>query len=317
MKNQKSDILNVEALKALLSFIKIEQERHFFEEVVHFLTVKYGWKDFCFVSTHSMDESRVEKMRVLAGKQFSTDDFWKKIKDEKREDCFHFLGNRKNQYYFIVCSDHKNHSNDVELLTTLVHTFFENLAKIEDLKKSHDLIYIDDVTGLYNQRKLNMDLIYYVDHFQKHKHAFCVLFIDVDFFKKINDSHGHLVGTRILEMMAKEIKLLLRDTDLLYRYGGDEFVVLLPDTQLDGGRIVGQRILERIRDHYFEVSTPQKHLSLNMTLSIGVAECPTDADNVEDLLSFADRMMYGAKSSGRGTVFFAHDQLSKHPKKIS
>lgn len=295
--------------------LKCENDRHFFEELHLQLKNHLGILNACLVSSPHMDESNPHKMRILAGKANAQGDFWDKCQNGKRENVFYHLGDKKMQHFFLVSPEKELSPTQRDFLRTLVGTYFELSLRFEEMKKRQDLIYIDDVSGLYNQRKLNIDLKNYVERYERHKHAFCVLFMDVDFFKKVNDSHGHLVGTRLLEMLAHEFKQLLRDGDLLYRYGGDEFVVLLPDTQLAGGKIVGERILERIKQHFFEVSTHDKHLSLNMSLSIGVAECPTDAKDVDKLLSFADRMMYGAKSTGRGTVFYAHDELSKKNKR--
>lgn len=295
--------------------LKCENDRHFFEELYLQLKKHLGIENACFASSPKMDESHPQKMRILAGKSNVQGDFWNKCQKGKRENVYYHLGDKKTQHYFLISPDVELTKAQKDYLGTLVHTYFELSMRFEEMKKTQDLIYIDDVSGLYNQRKLNLDLKTYIERYERHQHAFCVLFMDVDFFKKVNDNHGHLIGTKLLEMLAHEFKQLLRDGDLLYRYGGDEFVVLLPDTQLAGGRIVGERILERVKQHFFEVSTHDKHLTLNMSLSIGVAECPTDAKNVNELLSFADRMMYGAKSTGRGTVFYAHDELSKKNKR--
>lgn len=299
----------------VLSLLKCENDRHFFEQLYHQITVHFHLESICLVSCPHMEESNPAKMRVLARQESIHKDFWSNCKSKKREDVFYHLADKKNQHYFLVSPEKNLKPQQKEFLQKFVATYFELSIRYEEMKKKQDLIYIDDVSGLYNQRKLNIDLKSFIERYQKHKHAFCVLFMDVDYFKKVNDSHGHLVGTKLLEMLAHEFKQLLRDGDLLYRYGGDEFVVLLPDTELAGGKIVGERILERIKSHFFEVSTNDKHLSLNMSLSIGVAECPTDASDVDALLSFADKMMYGAKATGRGTVFYAHEELSKKNKR--
>lgn len=306
---------NTEFYLQTTPLLKCENDRHFFEEVYQLLKTQLKIVHCCIVSTPRMEESNPQKMRVLAGKENLNLEFWNKCQKKSREKVFFHLGDKKNQHYFFICPEKDIPVDTRDYLKSLVATFFDLSLRFEDMKKKQDLIYIDDVSGLYNQRKLNLDLKAHIERYEKHKHAFCVLFMDVDFFKKVNDSHGHLVGTRILEMLAHEFRHLLRDGDLLYRYGGDEFVVLLPDTQLSGGKIVGERILERIKKHFFEVSVQDRHLSLNMSLSIGVAECPTDAKNVEELLSFADKMMYGAKNTGRGSVFYAHDELGQKPKR--
>ncbi len=294
----------------LISLMKCENDRIFFEELFSKMQVHLKIKSGCIVSTPNQAETNYRKMRILAGKTIAQDVFWEKCKNINREDSFYFLGRKKDQYYFFVSVEDKISQDEVNYLQIFVGTYFDLSQRFLELKKNQDLIYIDDVSGLYNQRKLNIDLNSFIARYEKHQHTFCVLFMDVDYFKKVNDSYGHLVGTKLLEMLAVEFRSLLRDGDLLYRYGGDEFVVLLPDTQLEGGKIVGERILNHVGKHSFKVDTLENHLTLNMSLSIGVAECPRDAKNINELLSFADKMMYGAKSSGRGTVFYAHDQLS-------
>ncbi len=303
---------NLKLLEEMLKSIQIEHDRQFYESVHLLLAEFLGWKEFAFVSAPKDQKVFVDKMRVIVGKEIFNKEMIKALRENNGEKTVFFLGEKKTQSYYFVSNKKDILANDLALLKIVNQSYFSALSKTEELRAQQDLIYIDDVTGLFNQRKLNIDLNYYVDHFRKHSHPFCVLFVDVDYFKKVNDHHGHLVGTRILEMMAREIKTLLRDSDFLYRYGGDEFVVLLPDTMLDGGKLVGERILNKIKGHEFEVTTLQEKLKLNLTLSIGVAECPKDASDVESLLSFADRMMYGAKSTGRGTVFYAHDQLKTH-----
>lgn len=295
--------------------LKCENDRHFFEELFEKLKIHLGISNACIASALNLAETDPKKMRIMAGKSSLHPSFWQKCALARREDLFFHLGDKKNQYYFLLSPDVALSKAQNDFLNVFVSTYFDISLRIAEMKKNQDLIYIDDVSGLYNQRKLNLDLNLFIERYERHKHTFCVLFMDVDFFKKVNDSHGHLVGTKILEMLALEFKSLLRDGDLLYRYGGDEFVVLLPDTLLEGGKIVGERILSHIKKHYFEISTHDKHLTLNMSLSIGVAECPKDAKSLNELLSFADRMMYGAKSSGRGTVFYAQDELGHKNKR--
>jgi diguanylate cyclase (GGDEF)-like protein len=155
-----------------------------------------------------------------------------------------------------------------------------------------------------------------VEKYQHEKDPFCVLFIDIDHFKKVNDNYGHLVGTKLLESVARDVKTLLRDSDISYRYGGDEFVIILVDSDRQSGKIVGQRILDKISsgEYVFEIRHEKK--SIKLSVSIGVAEFPTDAKNSEEVLALADRMMYEAKESGRGLVFNTQDVFKASLKKI-
>jgi diguanylate cyclase (GGDEF)-like protein len=176
---------------------------------------------------------------------------------------------------------------------------FEQLMKWSDLDKYISLSQTDDVTGLYNQRKLAKDLTSLVEKNQITNEHFSILFIDIDHFKRVNDGHGHLIGTNLLIQMSKLLRKLLRDNDLVYRYGGDEFVIILPSANADVGKMVGERILQRIKSSVFKF---KDDISFNLSVSIGIAEFPTHARTSEEVLELADKMMYEAKSKGRGMV---------------
>lgn len=229
----------------------------------------------------------------------------------KVENCYYYylnLGLKKNQFHFAIFSAPQDISIDIlKVLSKFAANQLKVIQKFEDLYKTHELIHIDDVTGLYNQRKLYKDLSMLVDKFQKEKDPFSILFIDIDYFKKVNDSYGHLVGTKLLENVAHSIKSLLRDSDICYRYGGDEFVVILVNSDSESGKIVGERILQTIKQKEFLVEHKNEKKTIHLSVSIGVAEFPTDAMNSQEILSIADRMMYEAKESGRGVVFNTQD----------
>jgi diguanylate cyclase (GGDEF)-like protein len=237
----------------------------------------------------------------------------------KVENCFYYylnLGLKKNQFHFAMFSAPSEISTDVlKVLSKFTASHLDIIQRFEDLYKTHELIHIDDVTGLYNQRKLYKDLTLLVDKFQKEKDPFCVLFVDIDYFKKVNDMYGHLVGTKLLESVARDIKSLLRDSDISYRYGGDEFVVILVNSDSNAGKIVGERILQLIKERMYDVEFRTEKKKIQLSVSIGVAEFPTDAVNSQEILSIADRMMYEAKESGRGVVFNTQDVFKSSLKK--
>lgn len=237
----------------------------------------------------------------------------------KLENSFYYylnLGHKRGQFYFTVFSSTVEISTEVLInLAAFIAGYLKIIEKFDELSKSQELIHIDDVTGLYNQRKLFKDLSLLAGKFEKEKDPFCVLFIDIDHFKKVNDNYGHLIGTKLLQNVGRDIKSLLRDTDNCYRYGGDEFVVILVDSNGQSGKIVGERILNKIRSQdYSTDNSDENHIKLSV--SIGVAEFPSDAKNAEEVLALADRMMYEAKESGRGLVFNTQDVFKSSLKKI-
>lgn len=167
-------------------------------------------------------------------------------------------------------------------------------------KELYNLVFHDEVTGLLNQRRMKIDLRDSVLEGKKHDSVFCLLFIDVDNFKSINDSYGHLVGSRFLAEIGSLIKGQTREYDSIYRYGGDEFVVLARKTNSEHVYTIAQRIALAIKNYSFMATKDQEH---RLTVSIGVAEFPTDADSLESIIDFADKMMYKSKKSGRGKIF--------------
>jgi diguanylate cyclase (GGDEF)-like protein len=124
----------------------------------------------------------------------------------------------------------------------------------------------------------------------------------LDDFKKVNDRHGHLVGSHVLMEVAAVILLSVRDTDAVARYGGDEFVVVLPDTGTELAGAVAERIRGKIRKYEF---TGGKRLQLSLTASFGVATFPLHASSPQQLIACADTAMYEAKAANKNCVRFA------------
>lgn len=237
----------------------------------------------------------------------------------KIEDYFYYflnLGTKGKQFYFAIFSSPMDVPTDaLKHLSQFAQSHLKIIERTETMARAHELIHIDDVTGLYNQRKLYKDLSCLVEKFQKDQEPFCVLFVDIDYFKKVNDAYGHLVGTKLLESVAREIKSLLRESDISYRYGGDEFVIILVNSDASSGKIVGERILSKIKERQYDIDYKEEQKIVRLSVSIGVAEFPTDAKSSEDILSIADRMMYEAKESGRGLVFNTQDVFKSSLKK--
>lgn len=238
----------------------------------------------------------------------------------KKETCYYYylyLGVRGGQSHFALFSSSEEiNDNTLMALAEFSTAHLKIIQKYSDYIKAQELIHIDDVTGLFNQRKLYKDLKVLIDKFDKDQSPFCVLFIDIDHFKRVNDSYGHLIGTKLLEDVAFDIRKLLRDADITYRYGGDEFVIILVDSEAASGKIVGERILEQIKSRTYEFQQKDDVKQLKLSVSIGVAEFPGDARTSDEVLALADRMMYEAKESGRGLVFNTNDIFKASLQKV-
>lgn len=167
--------------------------------------------------------------------------------------------------------------------------------------EAKSLCYIDDVTEFYNQRYLGMALDTEISRTGRTKSPFSVLFIDIDHFKRVNDTKGHLVGSRVLTQLSRILKKNIRSVDYGFRYGGDEFLLLLVNTAADQARFVAERIRSEVERTPFSVD----EVELKITLSIGVAAYPEHAATKEDIVDMADKAMYDGKAKSRNIVFVA------------
>jgi diguanylate cyclase (GGDEF)-like protein len=158
----------------------------------------------------------------------------------------------------------------------------------------------DGLTGLFNHRHFRECLENEVARCRRHTREFSLIFIDVDHFKHFNDTHGHLQGDRVLKGLAWLIRERCRATTIPSRYGGEEFVLLVPETGKDGARILAEGLRRAIEEHPFEGRETQP--SGRVTLSLGVATYPEDGLDSVSLIAAADRAVYQAKNAGRNRV---------------
>jgi diguanylate cyclase (GGDEF)-like protein len=176
------------------------------------------------------------------------------------------------------------------------------------VEKIQELTITDDCTGLYNARHLYKTLETEVYRSSRFGYEFSVLFIDLDHFKSVNDTYGHLVGSKLLSEIGYLIKAQLRLIDYAFRYGGDEFVVLLPQTGKDSALVVAKRLRDALRASCF---CRDEGLNLNVRASIGLATYPHDARDAHDVIRQADEMMYLVKNTTRDNIGIAQRGVMK------
>jgi diguanylate cyclase (GGDEF)-like protein len=157
----------------------------------------------------------------------------------------------------------------------------------------------DDLTTAYNRRHLDASLEEELERDRRYGRTFSLLFFGLDHLKEVNDKHGHLAGSRVLREVAHLIQGKLRKSDRIFRYGGDEFVVTLPETGSEGAVRVAHRLRRAVRAHRFLMA---QRLSVHLTASFGVATFPHDGASQEELIRVADQAMYRIKTRTRDGV---------------
>lgn len=158
----------------------------------------------------------------------------------------------------------------------------------------------DSLTGTWNRRALDMRMNIEMDRSRRHGRCLSVIMLDLDHFKTINDQYGHDVGDKVLQQVAAIMENLIRPTDQLTRYGGEEFCIVLPETPLAGTRVLAERLREQVARTAIEVS---KKVTLRVTLSAGIATYPEQGETPGALIHAADQALYEAKQAGRNRVF--------------
>lgn len=193
--------------------------------------------------------------------------------------------------------DLTRHQNVVKLQEALERLQLTNQELQKNLAELDHLASTDKLTGTWNRRRFAEALVNEMDRLRRYNHPLSLLIIDIDFFKKVNDIHGHTAGDQVLVTLATVVQSTLRTSDSLTRWGGEEFIVLCPNTTLSTASVLAERLRECVAQADFpEVG--------EVTVSLGVAEC-TGNETWEQWFKRADAALYRAKSGGRNQVQFA------------
>lgn len=167
-------------------------------------------------------------------------------------------------------------------------------------RKIEELTFIDDLTQVYNYRYLDRRLAEELRIAKRFHVSLSVVYIDMDNFKRVNDEYGHQVGNQVLSQVGEFLSMAARTTDLIGRMGGDEFLLILPNTDRDEAQIVSERIRQRMEQHQFQIGNGR--VINYLRLSMGVASYPMDGEDKDTLIACADQAMYRAKQTGGNRV---------------
>ncbi len=207
--------------------------------------------------------------------------------------------------------NHENLQYIIAVLLALTATLFVSgaigshiAARYREKERAiRELAITDGLTGLYNYRHFSEQLEVEFERARRYRHSLALLMVDMDGLKAYNDVHGHLLGSQSLKDISKILKASTRAIDVVAKYGGDEFAIILPETDRKGATFIGERIRQRVREHKFLRRDRKREGRLSV--SVGVAVFPHDATALRELVDVADRCLYEAKQAGRNRVRIA------------
>jgi len=198
-----------------------------------------------------------------------------------------------------IFDQQKNVTHVVEYTRDITFRKKEEWEKEELIKTLNHLSTTDSLTGLFNRRALNDMLGHEINRASRSATDLSLIICDVDRFKHINDTYGHTAGDRALMAISETLRRMLRKSDILGRYGGDEFLIILPETSLAGAKSVAETFRAAVEELVLELPGDKR---TTLTLSIGVASCCMPEDNLDTLVSLADAALYISKESGRNKI---------------
>lgn len=224
--------------------------------------------------------------------------------DDIREALLLFIRSKSNTQGIVVLFNEPGRNlpsdfrqNSLHFLLDQASLAFENASHYTTAR---NLLYIDELTGLFNYRYLEVALERELKRAERYGSNLSVIFLDLDDFKKVNDEHGHLIGSKVLRDVGKLLKKSVREVDTVIRYGGDEYTVILIETGMSDAATVAERIRKSLASFNF---LSGEGLNIKITASLGFACFPDDTRSKIELLEFADQAMYRGKTNGKNIVF--------------
>ncbi|KXG78411.1 Response regulator PleD [Fervidicola ferrireducens] len=192
-------------------------------------------------------------------------------------------------------------AKNLKIMSILANQAAVAISNAQLFDKTSHLAVTDGLTGLYNHRYIYNQLEHMVNHVKNCGGTFSLILLDIDHFKSYNDNYGHLMGDKVLKKLAEILRQNVRTGDIVGRYGGEEFAIILPDTSGSEAYAIAERIRKAVESTEFAVTEEGKKIFI--TVSAGVASCPDDALTVKELVNKADQaLLFGAKKKGRNRV---------------
>ena len=173
---------------------------------------------------------------------------------------------------------------------------------LKELARLEPLATRDQLTNLFNRHYFSSEIVRQINFWRRHQQPLSILLLDVDYFKKVNDTYGHIAGDYALKTIAEICLKQVRDIDTIARVGGEEFAVLLPSTAVNGAMQMAERMRAAVQAYTFKY----EGLEFNITVSIGVTELTDESWSITELLKAVDKMLYEAKRTGRNRCVASH-----------
>ncbi|MEB3286854.1 MAG: diguanylate cyclase [Vampirovibrionales bacterium] len=198
----------------------------------------------------------------------------------------------------------------VIVVTVILSFMAKYIRRDRDYKQTYILATTDGMTTLYNHRYFKEQMLSYIERCKRANHKFSLVLIDIDHFKKFNDTYGHQAGDEVLRAVARKLKQSVRSVDLVARYGGEEMAVILDRSNEFESLEVAKKLVEAVASEAYPISeTVAKHV----TISVGVSTYPVHSETVDGLIEFADKGLYRAKENGRNQVGEQFDLVPENP----
>ncbi len=201
----------------------------------------------------------------------------------------------------LILAKHSSFNDDdvriINNMLTLYRAFFKNYERYELTKQ---LTYVDDLTTVYNRRYLERFIDRLIASSKAKNSCFSIIFLDIDNLKEVNDSYGHLTGSKVIKKISEILKISIRAFDRVFRFGGDEFSIILPLTDIDGAHLVAERIRSSIEKQPIHFDNIERDLNISVTM--GIASYPEHGGDSNELLANSDQAMYLAKQKGKNRI---------------